>query len=97
MVSRYKKSYHLLSFLFEMEEMSDTKIGTSCKEKKPDAFQKKKKNTCADFLTNRYVMKRSITMQNIQAFFKSSVIREWQTMYRNLILKGRIEFHVLPF
>ena len=43
MVSRYKKSYHLLSFLFETEEMSDTKIGTSCKEKKPDAFQKKKK------------------------------------------------------
>ena len=59
MVSRYKKSYHLLSFLFETEEMSDTKIGTSCKEKKP----------CADFLTNSNVMKRSITMQNIQAFF----------------------------
>ena len=34
MVSRYTKSYHLLSFLFETEEMPDTKIGTSCKEKK---------------------------------------------------------------
>ena len=42
MVSRYKKSYHLLSFLFETEEMSDTKIGTSCKEKNQTPLKKKK-------------------------------------------------------